>query len=134
MLPTVTAWGFTLDVGLALLLLYVTALWLGGWLLEFLAVAHFHRAQPYAHTAFAYDVELDRYECPQGELLTLPHIRRPEQAGHLQGPGCVVQPMRAQGVLCPARRRSARLPLPCRISRDRRRAILPLALGGHPCG
>jgi hypothetical protein len=40
--------------------------------LEFLARAHFHRAQRNAHNGFAYDVELDRYECPQGELLTLP--------------------------------------------------------------
>jgi hypothetical protein len=71
MLPTVAAWGFTLDLGLLLLLLYLPVLWLGGWLLEFLARAHFHRAQRYAHTGFAYDVELDRYECPQGELLTL---------------------------------------------------------------
>jgi hypothetical protein len=71
MLPSVTAWGFTLDLGLLLLLLYLPVLWLGGWLLEFLASAHFHRAQRYAHTRFAYDVELDRYECPQGELLTL---------------------------------------------------------------
>jgi hypothetical protein len=71
MLPTVTAWGFTLDLGLGLLLLYVGVLWLGGWLLELLAGAHFHRAQRYAHAAFAYDVELDRYECPQGEWLTL---------------------------------------------------------------
>ena len=71
MLPTVTAWGFTLDLGLVLLLLYLLVLWLGGWLLEFLARAHFHRAERYAHTGFAYDVELDRYECPQGELLTL---------------------------------------------------------------
>ena len=71
MLPTVTAWGFTLDLGLMLLLLYLAVLWLGGWLLEFLASAHFHRARRYAHTGFAYDDELDRYECPQGELLTL---------------------------------------------------------------
>ncbi len=28
-------------------------------------------AQRYAHVGFAYDAELDRYECPQGELLTL---------------------------------------------------------------
>jgi hypothetical protein len=71
MLPTVTAWGFTLDLGLVLLLVYLPVLWLGAWLLEVLAGAHFHRAQRYAHTGFAYDVELDRYECPQGELLTL---------------------------------------------------------------
>ena len=44
---------------------------MGGWALEFLARAHFHRAERYAHTGFAYDAELDRYECPQGELLTL---------------------------------------------------------------
>ena len=71
MLPTVTVWGFALDLGLVLLLAYLLVLWVGGWFLEFLARAHFHRAQRYAHTGFAYDVELDRYECPQGELLTL---------------------------------------------------------------
>src|SRR5262249_39784164 len=41
------------------------------WVLEFLARVHFHRAERYAHVGFAYDTELDRYECPQGELLTL---------------------------------------------------------------
>src|SRR5262249_50908041 len=46
-------------------------LWVGGWALEFLARAHFHRARRYAHTMFSYDTELDRYECPQGEWLTL---------------------------------------------------------------
>lgn len=71
MLPTVSAWGFTIDLGLILLLLYVLGLWLGGWALESLARAHFHRAERYAHTGFSYDTELDRYECPQGELLTL---------------------------------------------------------------
>ena len=71
MLPTVTVWGVALDLGLVLLLAYVFVLWVGGWALEFLARAHFHRAQRYAHNGFAYDTELDRYECPQGELLTL---------------------------------------------------------------
>src|SRR5215467_4340906 len=71
MLPTVTVWGLALDLGLVLLLAYVFVLWVGGWALEFLARAHFHRAQRYAHNGFAYDSELDRYECPQGELLTL---------------------------------------------------------------
>jgi hypothetical protein len=71
MLPTLAVWGLALDLGLALLLVYVVILWVGGWALEFLARAHFHRARRYAHTGFAYDTELDRYECPQGELLTL---------------------------------------------------------------
>jgi hypothetical protein len=71
MLPTLNAWGLAIDLGLALLLGYVVILWVGGWALEFLARAHFHRAQRYAHNGFAYDTELDRYECPQGELLTL---------------------------------------------------------------
>jgi hypothetical protein len=71
MLPTLTVWGVALDLGLVLLLAYVFVLWAGGWALEFLARAHFHRAQRYAHNGFAYDTELDRYECPQGELLTL---------------------------------------------------------------
>ena len=71
MLPTVTVWGVALDLALVLLLAYVFVLWAGGWALEFLARTHFHRAQRYAHNGFAYDTELDRYECPQGELLTL---------------------------------------------------------------
>ena len=71
MLPTLNAWGLALDLGLVLILGYVVMLWVGGWALEFLARAHFHRAQRYAHNGFAYDTELDRYECPQGELLTL---------------------------------------------------------------
>jgi hypothetical protein len=71
MLPTLNAWGVEIDLGLALLLGYVVLLWVGGWALEFLARAHFHRARRFAHTGFAYDTELDRYECPQGELLTL---------------------------------------------------------------
>jgi hypothetical protein len=54
-----------------LLLGYVVILWVGGWALELLARAHFHRARRYAHAGFIYDSELDRYECPQGELLTL---------------------------------------------------------------
>lgn len=71
MLPTITIWGLVLDLALVLLLGYLLILWLGGGILEFLARAHFHRAERYAHTGFAYDLELDRYECPQGELLTL---------------------------------------------------------------
>jgi hypothetical protein len=71
MLPTLTVGGLSLDLALALLLGYVIVLWAGGWGLESLARAHFHRAQRYAHTGFAYQAELDRYECPQGELLTL---------------------------------------------------------------
>ena len=71
MLPTLTVHGLTLDLGLVFLLAYLFVLWVGGWALESLARAHFHRAQRYAHVGFAYDAELDRYECPQGELLTL---------------------------------------------------------------
>jgi hypothetical protein len=71
MLPTLTVWGIALDLGLVLLLAYVFVLWAGGWSLEFLARAHFHRAERYAHNGFDYDTELDRYECPQGEWLTL---------------------------------------------------------------
>ncbi len=71
MLPTVSMGGFTLELTLILLLLYLLALWIGGWMLEGLARVHFHRAQRHAHDGFAFDAELDRYECPQGELLTL---------------------------------------------------------------
>jgi hypothetical protein len=71
MLPTVTVCGQALELSLILLLSYVAVLWTGGWALERLAKTHFRRAQRYAHTGFAYDMALDRYECPQGELLTL---------------------------------------------------------------
>ncbi len=71
MVPTLTAWSLGIDLGIALLLVYLVVLWVGGWVLEILARVHFLRAQRYAHDGFAYDVELDRYECPQGELLTL---------------------------------------------------------------
>ena len=71
MLPRLNAWGLALDLGLALLLGYVVILWVGGWALEFLARAHFQRARRYTHAGFTYDTELDRYECPQGEWLTL---------------------------------------------------------------
>jgi hypothetical protein len=71
MMRTLSVWGLALDLELALLLAYVIILWVGGWVLEFLARAHYHRARRYAHAGFTYDTELDRYECPQGELLTL---------------------------------------------------------------
>ena len=71
MLPNLTAWGIAFDLGLVLLLAYVIVLWGGGWALEFLARALSTHAQRYAHNGFAFDIELDRYECPQGELLTL---------------------------------------------------------------
>jgi hypothetical protein len=71
MLPTLTVRGVAFDLGLVLLLAYVLVLWSGGTVLELLARAHFRRAQRLAHNGFAYDTELDRYECPQGELLTL---------------------------------------------------------------
>jgi len=69
--PALVAWNFPIDLALALLLAYLCVLWVGGWVLELLARAHFRRAQRHAHNGFHYDVELDRYECPQGELLTL---------------------------------------------------------------
>ncbi len=59
------------DLELWLLLGYVGVLWMGAWLLEAMARVHFNRAARHAHEGFAYDRELDRYECPQGELLTL---------------------------------------------------------------
>ena len=71
MLPTVNAWGFHLELTLLLLLAYLLALWGGGWALEILAGVHFRRAQRHAHVGFGFDAELDRYECPQGEWLTL---------------------------------------------------------------
>lgn len=71
MLPTLHAGGVILGLEQVLLLAYLVVLWAGGWVLEFLARAHFRRAERLAHHGFSYDAGLDRYECPQGELLTL---------------------------------------------------------------
>ena len=71
MLPAVEVWGFSIDLTLVLLLSYLLILWSGGRVLEILAKTHFRRAQHHAHVGFAFDATLDRYECPQGELLTL---------------------------------------------------------------
>ncbi|MFO0906902.1 MAG: hypothetical protein U0794_00830 [Isosphaeraceae bacterium] len=71
MLPTLHVGGTSLGLAQGLLLLYVVVLWAGGWLLELLARVHFHRAERYAHAGFSYDAAVDRYECPQGEFLTL---------------------------------------------------------------
>lgn len=71
MLPTLNAWGLVIDLGAALLLGYIVILWVGGMALESLARVHFHRAQQHGHRGFKYDTDVDRYECPQGELLTL---------------------------------------------------------------
>ena len=70
-MPVLNVGGMSIDLGQVLLLAYHIVLWAGGWVLEFLARAHFHRAERHAHHGFSYDAELDRYECPQGELLTL---------------------------------------------------------------
>jgi hypothetical protein len=70
-MPTFKAGTLALDLELLLLLAYLFVLWVAGWVLELLARAHFNRAQKYAHAGFAYDVRLDRFECSEGELLTL---------------------------------------------------------------
>jgi hypothetical protein len=64
-------WALAVDPALVLLLGYLLVLWVGGRAMESLARAHFHRARRIAHRGFTYDPTLDRYECPQGELLTL---------------------------------------------------------------
>ncbi len=71
MLTKLNIWGEPLELELILLLSYLLVLWVGGGFLEFLARVHFHRAGRHAHTGFVYDAHLDRYECPQGERLTL---------------------------------------------------------------
>lgn len=71
MLPILNAGPMSLGLEQVLLLAYLVVLWAGGWGLELLARMHFHRAARYAHDGFSYDSTLDRYECPQGELLTL---------------------------------------------------------------
>ena len=70
-MPPFAGWARSIDVPLCLLLGYLVALWVGGRALEFVARAHFRKAQRHAHEGFGYDPVLDRYECPQGELLTL---------------------------------------------------------------
>jgi hypothetical protein len=70
-MPPFAGWGRSIDLPLVLLLGYLMGLWVGGWALEIAARAHFRKAQGHAHEGFGYDPLLDRYECPQGELLTL---------------------------------------------------------------
>lgn len=71
MTPLLAAWALPTELEVWLLLGYVVLLWLGAWLLEVTAKVHFQRAQKHAHQNFGYDRELDHYECPQGERLTL---------------------------------------------------------------
>ncbi len=59
-------------LGLVLLLAYVLAMWIGGWVVEGLARVHFHRAR----AVFARRVRIRLpnstvMNAPQGELLTL---------------------------------------------------------------
>ena len=134
MLPTVIAWGLTLDLGLVLLLAYVLVLWLSGWLLEFLARAHFHRAQRYAHTGFAYDAELDRYECPQGELLTLHTFDDRNKLAIYKAPASTCNECVLKAFCAPHDAGRHVLPLAGRVSRDGRRPVSPLAFVDHPRG
>jgi hypothetical protein len=97
MLPTVTVWGIRLELTLLLLLAYLLALWVGGWGLEILARAHFRRAQRHAHAGFDFDAGLDRYECPQGEWLTLHTLDDREKLAIYKAPArscnaCVLKP------------------------------------------
>ena len=103
-------------------------------LLESLARAHFRRAQRLRPRRVRLRRRARPLRVPAGGVAHPAHLRRPEQAGHLQGPGLVVQRVRPQGVLHPARRGPARLPLAGRVPRDRRRPVPPPALAGHPRG
>jgi hypothetical protein len=96
MLPTLNAWGLPVNLGLALLLGYVALLWAGGWGLELLARAHFHRAHRHGHAGFTYHSESDHYKCPQGELLTLHTFDRRDKLAIYKAPasscnGCVLK-------------------------------------------
>ena len=114
--------GLPTDLEVWLLLGYVVVLWLGAWLLEVVAKVHFHRAQRYADAGFEYDAELDHYECPQGERLTLHTFDDRNKLAIYRAPAAPLQRVRAEGLLHPARRRAARLPVARGIPRDRRRA------------
>jgi len=70
-MPPLAGWDRSIDLPLCLLLGYLVALWAGGRALEVAARAHFVKAGRHAHEGFDYDDLLDRYECAQGELLTL---------------------------------------------------------------
>jgi len=70
-MPPLAVWGRSIDLPLCLLLGYLIALWGAGRVLGVVARAHFRKAQSHGHQGFDYDPLLDRYECPQGELLTL---------------------------------------------------------------
>jgi hypothetical protein len=70
-MPPFAEWARSIDLPLRLLLGYLVSLWVGGRALEVVARAHFRRARRHAHQESDFDPVLDRYECPQGELLTL---------------------------------------------------------------
>ena len=70
-MPPLAGWDRSIDLPLCLLLVYLVALWAGGRALEGAARAHFVKARRHAHQGFEYDDLLDRYECAQGERLTL---------------------------------------------------------------
>ncbi len=134
MLPTLTVWGFTLDLGLVLLLAYLLVLWVGGWALEFLARAHFHRAQRYAHAGFAYDAELDRYECPQGELLTLHTFDDRNKLAIYKAPASSCNECVLKAFCTPHDEGRHVYRIARRVPRDRRRPVPPLAFADHPRG
>src|SRR5262249_16625574 len=66
------------DLGVWLLLGYVFVVLAGARLIEVLARAHFERARRLAEGGFRYDPDLDHYDCPQGERLSL-HLVDPGQ-------------------------------------------------------
>jgi hypothetical protein len=70
-MPPLAGWVRSIDLPLCLLLAYLVALWVGSLALEILARAHFRKARHHGHEGFEFDPLLDRYQCPQGELLTL---------------------------------------------------------------
>ena len=66
------------DLEVWLFLTYALVVLIGAKLTEVLARVHFERARRYGEHGFQYDAEMDHYDCPQGERLTL-HLVHPEQ-------------------------------------------------------
>ena len=85
----------SLDVWL--LVGYALVVVAGSKLTETLARGHFERARRYAERGFRYDADLDHYDCPQGERLTLHLVNAARQVAVYRAPAarCAACPLKA---------------------------------------
>jgi hypothetical protein len=89
----------TMPAGLDVWLLvgYALVVVAGSKLTEVLARVHFERGRRYAERGFRYDSDLDHYDCPQGERLTLHLVNPSRQMAVYRAPAarCAACPLKA---------------------------------------